>query len=261
VLNSENFGTTPIVNVSVGMRAPVITSKNPHELQWFQFGLTPHWAKKNMYLFNARAEGDHNKDDLADYHGKMGIIDKPAFRRSIRLQRCLIIADAFVEGPKSVGLDKPFLLFLRDSERPFAMAGIWDEWTNESTGEIIRSYGIITVAANNLLRMIGHPRCPVILEHDLERDWLNPDLPLTNVLDLLTVPDDSRMNGYPISSKIKSAKEQDLSMLLPIGERLLPEWTLDISHDLKLFGMGETNSRRKRNIPPSENGQLDMFGA
>lgn len=260
VSNSGNTESTPLVNISVGMKAPVITSKEPQQLKWLQFGLTPHWAKKNMYLFNARAEGDQNKEDSSLYHGKMGIIDKPAFRKSIRSQRCLIVADAFVEGPKSAGLDKPYLVFLRESERPFAMAGIWDEWTNETTGEIIGSYSIITVAANNLLRMIGHPRCPVILDPESERDWLNPTLPLTAVIAMLTVPDDSRMNGYPISSAIKSPKEQDISVLNPIGDRLLPEWTLDISHELQLFGMGETNSRRKRNSPPTNNGQLDMFG-
>lgn len=261
VKNSENSGTTPMVNISIGMRAPVITSDNPQSLQWLQFGLTPHWAAKNMYLFNARAEGDQNKDDSPDYHGKMGIIDKPAFRKSIRSKRCLIVADAFVEGPKSAGLDKPYLIFLRDKERPFAMAGIWDEWINQTTGEVIAGFSIITVAANNLLRMVGHPRCPVILEPESERTWLDQALPLTEVLALLSPPDDERMNGYPISAAIKSPKNQDISLLLPMGERLLPEWTLDISHELKLFGMGETNSRRKRNMPPSDGGQLDMFGS
>ena len=50
----------PNYNISVGQQSFVITDDKPHQLQ-FQFGLTPFWAKKQMYLFNASAEGDHNK--------------------------------------------------------------------------------------------------------------------------------------------------------------------------------------------------------
>jgi putative SOS response-associated peptidase YedK len=48
-------------NVAPGDLAYVITNDKPDELQAFQFGLTPHWAKKPMYLINARSEGDFNK--------------------------------------------------------------------------------------------------------------------------------------------------------------------------------------------------------
>jgi len=43
-------------NVAPGDLAYVITNDKPNELQTFQFGLTPSWAKKPMYLINARAK-------------------------------------------------------------------------------------------------------------------------------------------------------------------------------------------------------------
>lgn len=46
----------PNYNISVGQHSLVITDDKPHQLQQFQFGLTPFWAKKQMYLFNARAD-------------------------------------------------------------------------------------------------------------------------------------------------------------------------------------------------------------
>ena len=52
---------TPNTNVSHGNTAPVITNEKPGELQFFQFGFTPSWAKKQVYMVNARSEGDHNK--------------------------------------------------------------------------------------------------------------------------------------------------------------------------------------------------------
>jgi putative SOS response-associated peptidase YedK len=54
---------TPNYNISVGQKSLVATDEDPKQLQYFQFGFTPGWAKKQMYLFNARSEGDHNKEN------------------------------------------------------------------------------------------------------------------------------------------------------------------------------------------------------
>ncbi|MBK7965533.1 MAG: hypothetical protein IPK10_09720 [Bacteroidetes bacterium] len=53
-----------------------------------------------MYLINARAEGDHNSDDDPNYRGAKGNHQQTFFRKPIRSQRCLVIADYFIEGPK-----------------------------------------------------------------------------------------------------------------------------------------------------------------
>ena len=148
----------PSYNISPGQLAPVITSENPGELQLYRFGMTPFWAKKAMYLINARAEGDHNKEDDPGYKGAKGIITKPAFRKPIRSQRCLIIADAFIEGTVKEKLSKPFVVYLKINVRPFAFAGIWDEWTDRETGEISRGFSIITTTANELLQKLPHHR-------------------------------------------------------------------------------------------------------
>jgi len=49
--------------ISPGQFAPVITNEKPYEIQLFKFGLTAFWAKSEMNLFNAWAEGDSNSDD------------------------------------------------------------------------------------------------------------------------------------------------------------------------------------------------------
>ena len=50
----EGLDYQPGYNISPGQKAPVITNERPDELQMFQFGLTPFWSKKPMYLFNAQ---------------------------------------------------------------------------------------------------------------------------------------------------------------------------------------------------------------
>lgn len=236
----------PNTNISHGQLAPVITNQKPGELQFFQFGFTPSWGKKNFYMVNARAEGDHNREDDPTYCGMMGISQKPMFRKAIRSQRCLVVADCFIEGPKQEKLNKPYVVYLRNGERPFAMAGIWDEWVNTNTGEVVYSFAIITTVANQLLQKIGHHRSPVILPREHEADWLDPNLELAEVLQLLRPYPASHMNAYPIDPAIKNPRANGIHLLQPIGERVNKEYDYEIYNEIQMFGMGESPARNRR---------------
>ncbi len=236
----------PNTNVSAGQKAPVITNEQPNELRFLQFGFTPSWAKKNMYVINARSEGDYNKEDDPQYTGGMGIIHKPMFRSSIRKKRCLVMADAFIEGPKKEKLSKPYCVYLKNKTRPFALAGIWDTWVNEQSGEVIDSFAVITTVANDLMQRIGHHRSPVIIQKEREREWLSPDLSIDELGSFLHPYPAERMNAYPIGSAIKSPAQRGMELLQPIGDRIYSETTFEIYEDLKLFGMGESRAREKK---------------
>jgi putative SOS response-associated peptidase YedK len=225
----------PNYNVSPGNFAPVITNNKPHEIQFFRFGFTPRWASKPMYLINARAEGDSNKEDRPDYHGIKGIITKPAFRQAIRSQRCLILADYFIEGTIVEKLKKPYLVYLK--RRPIAMAGIWDEWVNKETGEVIQSFAIITTPANSLLQKIPHHRAPLVLAEADEQRWLKAEH-LNEVTELLEATSSEGMNAYPISPEIRHPQTKDISFLNPLGPPLIQDIELTVVRELKLQGMG-----------------------
>lgn len=227
-------------NISVGQKSLVITNESPQLLQHFQFGLTPSWSKKQMYLFNARAEGDHNKENDPNFKGAKGIIGKPAFRNSIRSKRCLVVASAFIEGTTAEGLDKPFLVHLKS--RPFAFAGIWDSWTNPESKEVIESFSIITTSANSLLQKIPHHRMPVILPGHAYHTWLNSNASLSQITELLQQYPSDKMNAYPISPLIKNPKSNSPELLNPVGERLVPEFDIHVSKRLEERGFG----RRKK---------------
>jgi putative SOS response-associated peptidase YedK len=235
----------PNFNIAAGFKAPIITNDHGNLIQFYTFGLTPFWAKKPMYLINARAEGDQNKEDNPNYSGAKGIIAKPSFRKPIRSQRCLVLADFFIEGPAKEKLDKPFLVYLKDCQ-PFAMAGIWDEWANPETGEIVKSFSIITTTANSLLQKIPHHRSPVILAERDERTWLQSN-DLAEVTALLKPYDASLMNAYPIDKAIKSPKNNSIDLLQPIGDSLVQDLEMIVQKELVLHGMGEG----KRSVPRS----------
>ncbi|CAN5513576.1 SOS response-associated peptidase [soil metagenome] len=234
----------PNFNVTPGSLAPVITNDKPDEIQFFHFGLTPFWAKKPMYLINARSEGDHNPENDPTYHGAKGILSKPSFRKPIRLQRCLVLADYFIEGTIKEKLDKPFLVYLKNN-RPFAFAGIWDEWANTETGEIFKSFAIITTTPNELLQKLPHHRSPVILHKEDEQHWLKSDS-LSEITGLLEPYPSEEMNAYPISNLIKNPRSNDIQLLEPIGDPVRQDLEFRIVKDLKLHGMGYTKREEKK---------------
>lgn len=247
----ERFGVQAAVsfdaryNIGPGSMAPVIADDDPKKLQLFQFGLTPFWAKKRMYFFNARAEGDHNKENDPGYTGAKGIISKPSFRKSIRERRCLVVADAFIEGTTKEKLDKPFLVHLPKGKRPFAFAGIWDEWADPETGEVVRSFAVITAAATPLLQKLPHHRSPVILTPALERRWLESSTPLGDITSMLQ-PYAGKMNAYPISPDIKNPRRDGAELLKPVGPAVARDSSLQVDRDIELRGMGFSRARERK---------------
>ncbi len=143
---------------------PVITNVRPEHIQGLSWGLVPPWAKDlsiRKSTLNARIET---------------LDQKPSFKL-VLAQRCLVLADGFYEwkwlDPKGKSKQK-YLLTLPGAEA-FAFAGLWNAWTDKSTGEILHTYTIITTAANALMSEIHNTkkRMPVILSVDAEKDWLN----------------------------------------------------------------------------------------
>lgn len=157
-----------------------------------------------MLIINARAEGDSNREDKPGFKGSKGIILKPAFRKPIRSQRCLVLASAFIVGINNSALSKPSLVYLRDHKSPFAFAGLWDTWLNPITGFKEKSFCIITTIANSMLQKIHHLRMPVMLSDNEEKNGLNPSTPLSYITRILNPYDSNLMNAYPLDSRIKN---------------------------------------------------------
>jgi len=228
----------PNYNASVGQLLPVITQEQPNEICMMEFGLTPFWAKKKMYLFNARSEGENNKENTSNYHGGFLIINKPAFRKPIRRQKCLVLSDAFIEGSLAAGLDKPYLIY-PINKKPFAMAGIYDVWQGAGQATY-HSFAIITTYPNALMHKIGHHRCPVILSPEDEKKWLS-DVPLNEITPMLHSPKLTQWTAYPISSAIKNINNNDPKYLQPQGDLLVPITLLQQNFFIHIEGMKEKN--------------------
>ncbi len=158
------FKKSDFINGFTFPKTPVITNKNTKLIQHFQWGLVPFWAKNDdikKYTLNAKIETLHTK---------------PSFKNSIN-KRCLVIADGFYEWQwlDAKGKRKQKYLLKIPGNNIFTFGGIWSEWTNKKTGEIINSYSIVTTEANELMSKIHNSkkRMPVILNKKNEINWLN----------------------------------------------------------------------------------------
>lgn len=145
-------------------KTPVIIDEQPEVITHFNWGLIPSWAKDEdirKFTLNAKIET---------------LDEKPSFRNSVN-KRCLVIANGFYEWQwlDSKGKNKQKYEIGIGNDDLFAFAGIYSEWVNQTTGEIVNSYAIVTTEANPLMAEIHNikKRMPVILKKEDEANWLN----------------------------------------------------------------------------------------
>jgi putative SOS response-associated peptidase YedK len=88
-----------------------------------------------------------------------GIEGKPTFRDAWRRgRRCIVPADAFIEPYWGTGRNT-WWSFARADGRPWMLAGLWNDWTDPESGEIVPSYTMITINADThpLMRLMHRP--------------------------------------------------------------------------------------------------------
>lgn len=148
-------------------QTPVITNDKPELISMLHWGLLPHWAKDKgirKNTLNARIET---------------IAEKPSFRQVIH-QRCLVLVDGFYEwqwlDPAGKAKQK-YEIGLADHEA-FALGGLWSQWTDKETGELLTTYAILTTEAKGLMAEIHNSkhRMPVIIAPGQEQAWLSEQI-------------------------------------------------------------------------------------
>jgi len=167
-----------------------------------KWGLLPFWSKDvkiGYKMINARAES---------------IDEKPSFRTPFKSKRCLVLADGFYEWKKE-GKEKQPFRFVMKEEKPFAFAGLWDQWNK--AGESLYTCTIITTRPNKVTEEV-HDRMPVILDEDVYDIWLNPKTDDTDYLKSLLIPYPAeKMKAYPVSQIVNSPKNDIVECLSPLN--------------------------------------------
>jgi putative SOS response-associated peptidase YedK len=190
VLSNNGTPAPPALHPQRG--ASVAGSARDNKADFFLWGLIPSWAKDPSIankLINARGET---------------IAEKPSFRGSFKYKRCLILADGFYEWKAQAGVKTktPYFIHMKD-RRPFAFAGLWDEW-HSPDGGTLKTCTIITTEPNELMSTL-HNRMPVILHKKDYADWIDP-APRTpeSLLPLIRPFPADAMSAYPVSTLVNA---------------------------------------------------------
>jgi len=170
-------------------------------LDLLRWGLIPNWTKElspKLKPINATAER---------------VATAPMFRDAYARRRCIVPVDNFFEwkAVRGAKAKQPYAIALRSGE-PFGLAGIWDGWKHPETGEVVRTFCIITTTANELVADI-HDRMPVILQPEAYERWLANIEP--DPRDLLVPFPAELMMMWPISTRVNKPDHDDPSILEP----------------------------------------------
>ena len=99
-------------------------------------------------------------------------------------------------------LTVPYFIRSIDSE-PFTLGCVYSDWVNRETGEVIKTFSIITTPPNQLMGKIhnqGQRMSLVILPEDRDR-WLGP-LTKEEITDMMRPLPDGYLEGYPVSNLV-----------------------------------------------------------
>ncbi|MBS1532764.1 MAG: SOS response-associated peptidase family protein [Bacteroidetes bacterium] len=147
-------------------------------------------------------------------------------------RRCLVLSTGIVEsrhveklgkkGQPLAAKDKyPYMVTMKEQEY-FWFPGLYNQWLDPDTGELVYCFALGTTPANKLMKQIHNSkeRMPTILNDDLAYEWLmgNPSNERLTQLALTQVP--SRDMEYCTISKeyltTREAVKQDYPELAPI---------------------------------------------
>jgi putative SOS response-associated peptidase YedK len=191
-----SWNIAPSQDALVVRRHPTTGIRRLDALRW---GLLPHFTKQLKGApkpINARAET---------------VASSGLFRGAFAARRCLIPADAFYEWQKTVSGKQPYAIARQDGA-PLALGGIWEGWRSEA-GEVVRSFAIITTAANAEMQPL-HDRMPLVLERPDWPLWLGETA--GEAASLLRPAADGTLTLWPVSARLNSPKNNDARLLVPI---------------------------------------------
>jgi putative SOS response-associated peptidase YedK len=217
---------------------PVVAIRNSKSqggrvAQAFRWGLIPPWVKdlkQFPVLINARADG---------------MVDKPAFRNSMKYYRCVLPADGYFEW--MVGEDgkkHPYFITLNANE-PMVFAGLYARWKGPD-GERVDSAAIVTVDPNLELSSV-HDRMPAILRGEAVDQWLDTEhVPPAEAAKLVGTPPPGTMRYHVVSKEVGKIDAEGPHLIRP----LTPQ---------EAAAEGGSGRPAKKKAAAGGGGQLDLF--
>lgn len=170
---------------------PVITNEEPDGFSFFNWGLIPPWVGDEEQARAIRIKTVNARSDT--------IFEKSSFRVPIRKRRCLVVMDGYFEWREVNGKTYPYYIKMKDNDA-FAVAGIWDEWSDSKNKKKLRTYSVISIDANPFIKKVNNKkkRMPVILPKKDERKWIQSNIGEERIKLMLKTYEGKDLEAYPV---------------------------------------------------------------
>lgn len=192
VINGFDFGNTavlrPVNNMEDFELVPLEWGFLPDPLSW------PFWETHEQVNLQRRPHKDANgnfKDGLNFLNAVSEEILKKGkvYRKAALERRCLILSTGYYEWrhifplnkrtgePRKTPVKYPYRIGVKNKPY-FWLAGIWQEWVDADTGEVVDTCSIATTKANMVNAQIHNSkeRMPTMLTDDLGWEWVFENL-------------------------------------------------------------------------------------
>jgi putative SOS response-associated peptidase YedK len=173
---------------------PFTASETPNKISPAQWKLIPFIVKtdadawKYANTLNARSEE---------------VFEKFSYKSYITKTRGLLWVNGFYEphhpAPK---VTVPYYVRAHNSE-PFTLGCVYSNWVNQETGEVTKTFSIITTPPNELLRQIHNDgeRMPLIITPENRSKWLS-NLNKDEIIGMMQPLSDGYLQGYAVSGLV-----------------------------------------------------------
>lgn len=139
------------------------------------------------------------------------ILTSPLYRESALYRRCLIWSHGFYEWRHLGKIKQPYHVRIKD-QKYFYIAGLYNNWLDSESGEVVATYAIVTTKANKLMEQIHNSklRMPTILPEDLAHEWLMGHIDEERIKELASYQiDTGKMEAYTIDKNFRQSDEPD----------------------------------------------------
>lgn len=207
LFRNELNNLDPVMDGFRYINAPIIiAAANGPEIISAHWEFIPTWINNMEALADARKKGIPWLNATSEK-----LLESKMFRNAALKRRCLVLASWFFEWRKfkpegaSKDTSYPYAIGVKRKEY-FFFAGIWQPWTDKSSGETLNTFAIITTKANPVMEAIHNSkkRMPTILPNELAFEWVASDIPEDRINEMASVKLDSEKLWYhPIRKDFK----------------------------------------------------------
>lgn len=204
-----------------------ISEKEDFDIVQMEWGFIPHYLKTRDDVKGMRLG---YKDSGGRFHPPLLTLNAVSeelllpgkiYRQAALSRRCLVLSTGFFEWrhlhaknkrtglPLKTATKYPYHITVKDREY-FYIAGIWQPWTDQSTGEYVETFAMVTTEANHLMRQVHNSkmRMPTILTEELAYEWMFGELSEDRITEIARTQFPAEMmEACPIAKDFREALE------------------------------------------------------